>query len=206
MGGDEWWKSTRASQNNARPSKPYFNAGWTLRDIVREQVGMPSFEKLADVGSWQRKLETGEDTSMRYWIDKHTKDIKDTLLPRFMEALRMAKSDDAETIRRLIISIATNPNNYGVTSGGFGDMEKTMINAGMGTKVEAPTMRFTVGKASIVNYLSDIIKYVYADLIFKAIELPVGTIAKQTNDKYVYANAYMLKNTDILTMRKVVPV
>jgi hypothetical protein len=61
-----------------------------------------------------------------------------------------------------------------------------------------------VSGSQIESYFVDLIKYVYADKIFNKIEVPSGTMPKQTNNKYVVVHEFLAKNTDIVTERHVV--
>ena len=201
----EEWDKQPHSANEPRIGKPYFNEAWTLRDAVRTEVGAPTFERMTDLASTIKRQAEGSH-GYKHWIDSYTKEVKQITLPRYLDILKKAKTDDAETIRKLILAIVTNANNYGQAKGYGFNTEKVSVDAGMGTKVEVPQMTWYMGKGAVKNYLTDVIKYIYADLIFKVVELPHGTLPKQTNEKYVLANEYMQKNMDIITMRYPVPV
>jgi hypothetical protein len=61
-----------------------------------------------------------------------------------------------------------------------------------------------VSGTTVENYIIDVIKYVYADLIFKKVEVSQGVLPSTLNEKYVLCNKYLVEQEDIITRRYVV--
>jgi hypothetical protein len=71
-------------------------------------------------------------------------------------------------------------------------------------KVNLPELEWRVSGTTIENYIIDVIKYVYADLIFKKVEVSQGVLPSTLNEKYVLCNKYLVEQEDIITRRYVV--
>ena len=113
-----------------------------------------------------------------------------------MSTLHDSAKPDATVIRKAIIGIATNPNAYGHYRGGWGtNGDEHMVEAqGTIASMKVPELFYEQTKESIENYFTDALKYLYADIIFKKVEVPSGVIPKSVNEKYVVVNRFLLEN------------
>jgi hypothetical protein len=99
--------------------------------------------------------------------------------------------------------IVANGNNY-ANGDGHGDQAVMVDVPTLFGDVRLPSLYYLVNGSQIENYFIDLIKYVYADKIFNKVEVPLGTMPKLTNAKYVVINEFLAKHTDIVTSRHVV--
>jgi hypothetical protein len=109
-------------------------------------------------------------------------------------------SNNAETVRKMLLRIVTNGSSYAKQVGHDAEIAvDTMFG-----KVMLPELEWRVSGNTIENYIVDVIKYVYADLIFKKVEVPQGVLPSTRNEKYVLCNKYLVEQEDILTRRQTV--
>lgn len=188
-------------------NEPYhhwsFNKKWTMRDVIMHEVGYPSFGSVIEWANHYKLVLDGQGEKTWY---SHHKDSTNKVFTHFMEALREGLSDDVQTLRKLMIKIVANPNNYAIAddTGQWGDTNEVVTVPSLFGDIEVPNLYYSVSGNGIENYFINIIKYVYADLIFKKVEVPSGTIPSQTNVKYMVINEYLKSKTDILSTREVV--
>ena len=174
-----------------------FNKNWALRQEIENHASLPSLSYLHDMGAGLKV----SDLRNGYTLDRYRNTINDKL-PRYLQALQDGLSNDIQTVRRLMLSIVPNLS-YAHSSGGYGEELTTKVDTLFG-EVTIPLLTYTVGTSSIEHFFMDIIKYVYADKIFKKVEVPSGTLPSDSNEKYVLVNEYLSKNSDILTQRQLV--
>jgi hypothetical protein len=109
-------------------------------------------------------------------------------------------SDNAETVRKMMLRVVTNGSSYA-------KQVRHDAEVGVDTmfgKVNLPEIEWQVSGSTIENYIIDVIKYVYADLIFKKVEVSQGVLPSTRNEKYVLCNKYLVEQEDIITRRYVV--
>ena len=182
---------------------PHFNAGWEMRAVI-ESVGMPRMSTLGDLAQ-SIKTHVG-DNKTPPWVKSHVEHIVQRNIPAYTQMLKDAESDDVSVLRKLMIGIAINSANYGHYAGGWGEDLKTETVPTKFGDTKVPSMFYLVSKTQMENFFIDAIKYIYADKIFKKVEVPLGTVPKTTNEKYVILNNFLLENSDIVTQRHSVPV
>lgn len=177
----------------------YFYGSYTLRNIIESKVGAPQVANLGHMGdSVKRTGDTSKLTNAKYG----TADYKDTLHTEdYLSTIKNLFSDDAETVRKTVLSIVTNGTSYAKQ---VGNNDSTVEVDTMFGKVMLPELEWTMSSNTIENYIIDVIKYVYADLIFKKVEVPQGVLPSTQNEKYVLCNKYLVEQEDILTRRQVV--
>lgn len=110
---------------------------------------------------------------------------------------------DALAIRKMMMRIACNGTNYFYEESRHEGQPKHKVSTLFGD-VEVPELSVECTKSQIDNYISDIIKYVYADVVFKKVEVAQGKLPSQSNTKYINANMYFVNEQDIVTRRHVV--
>lgn len=189
-------------QNRHYPAN--FNGQWELRGIVENYAGLPRMTRLSDMANTLKAVQEGKDLAP--WIKQQFKELMEQTIPAYNNALKEAESDDVWTLRKLMVGIATNAASYGHYTGEWGENVKTETVPTNFGEVQVPSLRYDLSKQTIENFFVDIIKYFYADKIFKQVEVPAGTIAKTTNEKYVILNRFLLENSDLVTTRHSVPV
>lgn len=182
-----------------------WQALWEMRGCVENMAGLPRMSGMHDLGNM---LKNNKHAS---WIKNSQDNVVKNLVPKFlslMSTLHDSEKPDATVIRKAIIGIATNPNAYGHYRGGWGtNGDEHMVEAqGTIASMKVPELFYEQTKETIENYFTDALKYLYADIIFKKVEVPSGVIPKSVNEKYVVVNRFLLENTDSLTSRKVVAV
>ena len=188
--------------NSTSTHKWAFNGGWNMRHILDKYAALPRMSVLPDLSTTIQAFNYGDDTNT--WLKEKANRILTEDLPRFMQALQDGLSEDVRTLRKLMLMIVANGNNYPRGAGGYGNQEEMTIVPSTFGDVAVPRMWYEVNGSQIENYFIDLIKYVYADLIFTKVEVPSGTMPKLTNNKYVVVNEFLAKNTDIVTERHVV--
>lgn len=178
----------------------YFYDTHIIRSLVGSYVGAPRLSFLSSLAE-TIKARGGDTTgiSSGYRFGKHT----DFGAEAFMELVRNLFKDDAETVRRVMLSVVCNEANYGYDMSNRGGKDKLKVPTLFG-EVEVPNMVYDMNGVGMENFIIDVIKYLYADLIFKKTEVPQGTLPSLTNEKYVLANQYLIKEQDIVTRRHAV--
>jgi hypothetical protein len=197
-------RAEEAKKNAGSYHYPYeFNRVWAIRAIL-ERTGLPRMTFISDLANTVKAYnDSPPDSPHNNWKKDTLNTFTNKQLPQYMEALGEALSDDVQTIRKLILKIVANGTNYSATRGYSSDTPMKVIPSAFGD-VEVPDVYFNVNKGQIENYFIDLIKYVYADKIFKKVEVPNGVMPSMTNEKYVVVNNFLVKNTDIVTSRHVV--
>ena len=176
----------------------YFYGSYTLRNLIESKVGAPNLSNLSHLA--ERMKRTGDSsnfTNAPYGTAEY-KDGYDT--EDFLSIISNLFSDNAETVRKMMLRVVTNGSSYAKQTHHDAEIEvDTMFG-----KVSLPELQWTVSGNTIENYILDVIKYVYADLIFKKVEVSQGVLPSTQNEKYVLCNKYLVEQEDILTRRQVV--
>lgn len=179
----------------------YFYGTYTIRNLVASKAGLPAIRHLSEMGEYYKKNST--TTANLYRNRKMDTDNVVSYLSTIDKVFRVSEPNkpiDAESIRKLMLSIVLNDSNY--ASENRHDPEVTVST--MFGDVPIGNLMWSASNTTIENYIIDVIKYVYADLIFKQVEVPYGTLPSVANDKYVFCNKYLVEQEDILTRRQVV--
>ena len=179
----------------------YFYGTYTIRNLVASKAGLPAIRHLSEMGEYYKKNRT--TTANLYRNRKMDTDNVVSYLSTIDKVFRVSEPNkpiDAESIRKLMLSIVLNDSNY--ASENRHDPEVTVST--MFGDVPIGNLMWSASNTTIENYIIDVIKYVYADLIFKQVEVPYGTLPSVANDKYVFCNKYLVEQEDILTRRQVV--
>jgi hypothetical protein len=178
-----------------------FNASWNLKSILQSEAGLPRMSVLPDLSSTIQAYKSNDNTDK--WLRDKAERILNDDIPRFMQALRDGASEDAQLQRKLMLMIVANGNNY-AQGDGYGDDIVTVDVPTLFGDVKLPSLYYLANGSQIESYFIDLIKYVYADKIFTKVEVPLGTMPKVTNTKYVVINEFLAKHSDIVTSRHVV--
>jgi hypothetical protein len=117
--------------------------------------------------------------------------------------MELILSGDAVKMRRAMFMIATNMSNpnykldrpwdYDVPKF-IQDFKANLVPMGHAryngriTEGVFPNIEYTISGNSIEHYIIEIVKYFYADVVFKKVEVPSGRVPSDTNVKYVSAN------------------
>jgi hypothetical protein len=141
------------------------------------------------------KARGGDTTGIEAGYRHH----KDFGVSKFLSLIDNLFSNNAETVRRTMVSIACNEASYAYES----REEKAKVPTLFGD-VEIPHLAYDYNVVAMEGYIIDVIKYLYADLIFKKVEVEQGVLPSLTNEKYVLANQYLIKEQDIVTRRHAV--
>lgn len=176
----------------------YFYGSFTLRNLIDNKVGAPNLSSLTHLGeNVKRTGDTSKLTNAKYG----TAGYEDGYYTEdYLSIIKDLFSDNAETVRKMLLRIVTNGSSYAKQVGHDAEIAvDTMFG-----KVMLPELEWRVSGNTIENYIVDVIKYVYADLIFKKVEVPQGVLPSTLNEKYVLCNKYLVEQEDILTRRKVV--
>ena len=179
----------------------YFYGTYTIRNLVASKAGLPAIRHLSEMGEYYKKNST--TTSNLYRNRKMDTDNVVSYLSTIDTVFKVSEpneSIDAESIRKLMLSIVLNDSNYAAEN--RHDPEVTVST--MFGEVPIGNLMWSASNTTIENYIIDVIKYMYADLIFKQVEVPYGTLPSVANDKYVFCNKYLVEQEDILTRRQVV--
>lgn len=179
----------------------YFYGTYTIRNLVASKAGLPAIRHLSEMGEYYKKHR--EVQGNLYRNRKMDTDNVVSYLSTIDKVFRVSEPNkpiDAESIRKLMLSIVLNDSNY--ASENRHDPEVTVST--MFGDVPIGNLMWSASNTTIENYIIDVIKYVYADLIFKQVEVPYGTLPSVANDKYVFCNKYLVEQEDILTRRQVV--
>ena len=179
----------------------YFYGTYTIRNLVASKAGLPAIRHLSEMGEYYKK--NREVQGNLYRNRKMDTDNVVSYLSTIDKVFRVSEPNkpiDAESIRKLMLSIVLNDSNY--ASENRHDPEVTVST--MFGDVPIGNLMWSASNTTIENYIIDVIKYVYADLIFKQVEVPYGTLPSVANDKYVFCNKYLVEQEDILTRRQVV--
>lgn len=178
-----------------------FHGAWHLKSIMQDVAGLPRMSTLPDLaGTISAYMDTDKTSE---WLRTKAERILSDDIPRFMQALQGGLGDDAQAQRKIMLMIVANGNNY-ANGDGYGEQANMTDVPTLFGDVKLPILWYDVNGSQIENYFIDLIKYVYADKIFKKIEVPVGTMPKVTNNKYMVINEFLAKHTDIVTSRHVV--
>ena len=180
----------------------YFYGAHALRIIVNNKVGLPAMSLLSEMGArYKKHHDNRTHLHKNYLVDRGYTDAYVNAVNSVFTMSEPNKAVDAESVRKLMLSVVTNGNNYGTElRGDTGMTSDTTVDTLFG-KVSVKNLMWQMSGSAIENYLIDVIKYVYADLIFKQVEVPYGTLPSVANDKYVFCNKYLDEQEDIVTRR-----
>jgi hypothetical protein len=176
----------------------YFYGSYTLRNLIENKVGAPNLSNLSHLAeNMKRTGDSSKFTNAPYGTAEY-KDGYDT--ESFLSIIKDLFSDNAETVRKMMLRVVTNGSSYAKQV--HHDAEIAIDT--MFGKVNLPELQWTVSGTTIENYIIDVIKYVYADLIFKKVEVSQGVLPSTLNEKYVLCNKYLVEQEDIVTRRHIV--
>ena len=176
----------------------YFYGSYTLRNLIENKVGAPNISNLSHLAeNMKRTGDSSKFTNAPYGTAEY-KDGYDT--ESFLSIIKDLFSDNAETVRKMMLRVVTNGSSYAKQV--HHDAEIAVDT--MFGKVNLPELEWRVSGTTIENYIIDVIKYVYADLIFKKVEVSQGVLPSTLNEKYVLCNKYLVEQEDIITRRYVV--
>jgi hypothetical protein len=180
----------------------YFYGSYTLRNLIEKYAGAPNLSNLSHIGENMKRLISNGDTSSKLTNNPFgDADYKDGYgVEDYLSIITNLFSDNAETVRKMVLRVVTNGTSYAKEA--HRDAEIAVDT--MFGKVMLPELEWRVSGNTIENYIIDVIKYVYADLIFKKVEVPQGVLPSTRNEKYVLCNKYLVEQEDILTRRQVV--
>lgn len=179
----------------------YFYGTYTIRNLVASKAGLPAIRHLSEMGEYYKKNREVQGNMYRnFKLDKDNVGSYLSTIDTVFKVSEPNESIDAESIRKLMLSIVLNDSNY--ASENRHDPEVTVST--MFGDVPIGNLMWSASNTTIENYIIDVIKYMYADLIFKQVEVPYGTLPSVANDKYVFCNKYLVEQEDILTRRQVV--
>ena len=176
----------------------YFYGSYTLRNLIENKVGAPAIYRLSHLAeNMKRTDDSSKFTNAPYgtanYEDEHNTE-------GYLSIISNLFSDNAETVRKMMLRIVTNGSSYA-------KQVRHDAEVGVDTmfgKVNLPEIEWQVSGSTIENYIIDVIKYVYADLIFKKVEVSQGVLPSTRNEKYVLCNKYLVEQEDIITRRYVV--
>lgn len=166
----------------------YFNEGATMRESVSRLVSanlLYTLQNLNYISDGKAQLTRFLGMIETMITTSREPDNPDT------------KARNAESIRKLMIQVATNDFTYGKV---LDSAAKVNINTAFG-EVAVPNLTWYTSASCVENYLISVIKYVYADIVFKKVEVPQGVLPSTTNQKYVDANKHLVEQGDIVTLR-----
>ena len=169
----------------------YFYGSHILRHSIIKYASMPRLANLSGLAE-TIKARGGDTTGIEGGYRQH----KDFGVSKFLSLVDNLFKDDAETVRKTMASVACNEASYGYES----REEQTKVPTLFGD-VELPRIVYEYNAVAMEGYIIDVIKYLYADLIFKRVEVEQGVLPSLTNEKYVLANQYLIKEQDIVTRR-----
>lgn len=199
--------NVRASEDaKARGDTPnnvyvgHFYGEYTFRSMLLNYAGAPRLYVLSYLGENVKNLNGGTTrklTTAPYGDTAYTDEYQ---TEQFLSIVKWLFDNDAETIRKVVVSIVTNGVHYARQ---VHDQPTTQVDTLFG-KIGIPNMEWFVSGSYIESYVIDVLKYVYADLIFKKVEVPQGVLPSTLNEKYVLCNKYLVEQEDIMTRRYVV--
>lgn len=185
---------------NAQNYYGYFFSNSQFAGIVEKNVGAPQMYNLSGIADRVKNI-GGENTRKLTNNPYGTPNYEDAYrVEDYLAIIADLFSDDAETVRKVMLSVVTNSSN-GARE--WRDKPEIPVTTMFG-EVMIPNMNWVVSGTTIENYIIEVIKYVYADLIFKKVEVPQGVLPSTYNEKYMLCNKYLVEQEDILTRRKVV--
>lgn len=173
-------------------SRRWLSPSYVIRQIVADHVGLPTFYAYSSGNL--RHLEG-------YKSSTTLEDLKQKL-KQHLTLLKYVTSDDANEYRKAMIQIATNHANENyIMENAFGyrfedffydwqNGEPKYHVKARGRIVEGvvPDITYGMSGSAVENYITEIIKYLYADVVFKEVEVAKGTVPSDTNKKYIVAN------------------
>jgi hypothetical protein len=176
----------------------YFYGSYTLRNLIEKHVGAPQISNLSHLGENMKRTDDSSKLTNNAYGTAEYKDgyyVED-----YLSIIKNLFSDNAETVRKTVLRVVTNGTSYAKE---VRHNAEIAIDTMFG-KVMLPELEWTMSANSVENYIIDVIKYVYADLIFKKVEVPQGVLPSTQNEKYVLCNKYLVEQEDIITRRYVV--
>jgi hypothetical protein len=176
----------------------YFYESHTLRQCI-SKIGALRLTTFSGLGEAVQQVE-GRTTDISAGYGR-TKDFGASECLSYIK--EVCEATDAVAIRKMMVRIACNGTNHFYEESRYEGQPKHKISTLFG-EVEIPKLSLECGKSQIDNYISDIIKYVYADVVFKKVEVAQGKLPSQSNTKYINANKYFVNEQDIVTRRHVV--
>lgn len=209
-----------AKCNNDEEVVKYLGSRWVscrsmMNDIVISTVSMPSFQNYMSVVTYGVPKHAGSPTEVYM-----RKECKQTVA-KHINLMSEIMSGDSTLMRKAMIRIAMNvSNNDCKYQNGWGnslalflqDWEKGEpehhINA-RGTIAEGkiPDFSYYMSAQAMENYLTEVIKYFYADIIFRKVEVQSGVVPSDLNLKYVKVNRIISSLLeDNVTVKSLCPV
>ena len=179
----------------------YFYGTYTIRNLVASKAGLPALRHLSEMGDYYKKhREVNGNMYRNHKMDKDNVTAYLSMIDKVFNASKPNSHVDAECIRKLMLSVALNDSNYATE---IRNNPEVMVETMFG-EVPIGNIMWSMTGNTLENILIDVIKYVYADLIFKQVEVPYGTLPSVANDKYIFCNKYLVEQEDILTRRYIV--
>jgi hypothetical protein len=205
-----------------------FSTTWESRSALQSVASLPAISTLSDLSnSVTHPQNTGGDrTKQEHFLEESLKKVG-----IFMKLLELARSNNPDDTRKAMVGIACNYSQYAENVGGWSNEHVVSVDgidgvtAGvMRTEATINTnntplvsskafpslsmahVRYKMTTSSMHAYFTEVLKYVYADIIYKQVEVANGTIPSVTNAKYVILNDYLTTHTDIVTSRYLVAV
>lgn len=187
---------------------------WAIESIIPTMLAYPTIGMLSEASSRIQAhgipafADVGkhEDKS---WLESYAINLGKAY-PRYMDVLHRLSNlvsgkfkqdgQEAMELRKTILSIVVTTN-YRLQSFGYGT-SMVMDNAHVGDDIiEVPKTAYQVPASAIENYVIELIKYLYADVVFKKEEVPLGVLPSVQNMKYMRTHEYLVSNTPLLTAR-----
>jgi len=179
----------------------YFYGTYALRNLIANKAGLPAIRNLSEMGEYYKKhILSAKGTLHQHTLGKDKINTYLSTIDKVFNASKPSNQDDAEGIRKLMLSVVLNDSSYATE---IRNNPEVMVYTLFG-EVPIGNLMWSMSGDTLENYFIEVIKYVYADLIFKQVEVPYGTLPSTANDKYVYCNKYLVEHEDILTRRQVV--
>jgi len=150
-----------------------FNSSWAMRRILDEVAGLPPIARLSE---FNQVIQANERSQSNKWLKTKASHVINEDLPKYKHVLREALSDKVQNLRRLMLGIVANGNNYAKHDGGYGRDGNMVTVPTLFGDVALPRMWFDTSKTQIENYFIELVKYIYADKVFTKIEVPSGTL------------------------------
>jgi hypothetical protein len=187
---------------------------WAIESIIPTMLAYPTIGMLSEFSNRLQLhgipaiADVGKNRD-KSWLDSYATNLGNAY-PRYIGVLhRLAdlasgkfKQDghEAMELRKTILSIVVTTN-YRLQSFGYGT-SMVMDNAHVGDDIiEVPKTAYQVPASAIENYVIELIKYLYADVVFKKEEVPLGVLPSVQNMKYMRTHEYLVSNTPLLTAR-----
>ena len=199
---EEKMRRKEAGEEEYKNYSGYFYDSHTLRHLIISNVGAPRLDLLSGLGDAVKRLDGKTSVISTGYKAAIFADFGASTLMQYIKDA--CTTTDAETIRKMMVAIACNGSNYGVERDSLNGSSRSHTIPTLFGDVEVPNLAFIFTQSQFDTYMTDIIKYIYADEVFKEVEVPRGTLPSQSNMKYIYANKYFVNEQDIVTRRHAV--